>query len=448
MNAWTLAWRQLSRRPVQTGINALIMGLGIAVVTLLLLGQAQFEERMQRDAQGIDLVVGAAGSPMQIILSSIYHVDIPTGNIPLAPAREVIEREPAVERVMPVALGDNFAGFRIVGTDHDYARNYGAEPATGRLWNESMEAVIGAEVAARTGLGVEDEFTGAHGLGHGGHDHDYAPYRVVGVLEHSGSILDRLILTSVESVWAVHAPDETPDEAPDENPDENPDHVDDHGHDHGHDDGDEHDHNGEAGHDHEQDRVGDGENARAYASEREITALLVSYASPIAASRLPREIDDNTPWQSAEPAFQTARLATLIAPALAGLRIFGGLLILASLLSVFAVLYQNLRERRYDFAVMRAIGARPGDVFRLTLVEGLVMVTIGVIVGLGLGHAATEVVGIGMVEGRALGLTGVDWVPGETWLVVGVLAAGVVISLLPAWLAARTEAAAVLRRGH
>lgn len=437
MNAWTLAWHQLIRRPVQTVINALIMGLGIAMVALLLLGQAQFEERMKRDGRGIDLVVGAAGSPMQIILSSVYHVDIPTGNIPLDAAREVMEREPAVSRVIPVALGDNFDGFRIVGTEHGYVDHYDAELIEGRLWKASMEAVVGAEVAAHTGLTMGDEFAGAHGLGRGGHVHDYSPYTVVGVLAYTGSVLDRLILTPVDSVWDVHEPDHDPDQLREH------DHEHEHEHDHEH-----HDETGDAEHD----RAHDGDegtppDGRPQAADRQVTALLVSYASPIAASRLPREIDDNTPWQSAEPAFQTARLATMIAPAMAGLRVFGGLLILASLLSVFAVLYQNLRERRYDFAVMRAIGAGPADVFRLTLVEGFLMVVIGLAVGLVLGHAATEIVGTWLLAGRALGLTGVDWAAGETWLVVGVLAAGALISLLPAWLAARMEAAGVLRRG-
>jgi|GEM_PF-4222732 len=152
MNTLVLALRQIAQRPAQTALNAVIMGLGIAMVSLLLLGQAQFEERMKRDARGIDLVVGAPGSPMQIMLSSVYHVDIPTGNIPLARAREVIEREPAVERIMPVALGDNFQGFRIVGTEPAYMEHYGGQLASGRMWTDSMEAVIGAEVARRADL--------------------------------------------------------------------------------------------------------------------------------------------------------------------------------------------------------------------------------------------------------------------------------------------------------
>ena len=174
----------------------------------------------------------------------------------------------------------------------------------------------------------------------------------------------------------------------------------------------------------------------------------MSYASPIAASRLPDEIDNRTPWQSAQPAFETARLSTMIAPALAGLQLFGALLIVASLLSVFAVLYQNLRDRRYDFAVMRAIGAGPAHVFRITLTEGVLMVILGLCSGLALGHIATEAVGQLTAEGRAIGLTGLTWTAGQTVLVAGVVGAGVLLSLLPAWVAARIETASTLRRGY
>src|SRR5688572_401923 len=120
---------------------------------MLLLVVGQLEERMGRDARGIDLVVGAKGSPMQLILAGIYHLDAPTGNIPLA-AAQALARHRLVRKAMPLALGDSWKGFRIVGAGHEYVQHYGAQLQTGRLWEKSLEAVLGAEVAARTGLGV------------------------------------------------------------------------------------------------------------------------------------------------------------------------------------------------------------------------------------------------------------------------------------------------------
>ena len=130
---------------------------------LLLLVVGQLEERMQRDARGIDLVVGAKGSPMQLILSGIYHLDAPTGNVPLA-AAQALAKERFVRKAMPLALGDSWKGYRIVGAEHDYPNHYGATLAAGRLWEKPMEAVLGAEVAQRTGAGVDAKFAGAHGI--------------------------------------------------------------------------------------------------------------------------------------------------------------------------------------------------------------------------------------------------------------------------------------------
>ncbi len=421
MNTVSLALRQLGRRPLQTLINALVMGLGIGIVVLLLLGQEQLRERMSRDADGIGLVVGPAGSPMQLILSSVYHVDVPIGNLPLS-ARDLIRQERAVDQTIPLALGDNFQGFRIVGTEHSYPEHYQATLQDGRLWDHSMEAVLGAEVARQTGLGTGDSFEGQHGLGEGGPAHGDHPYRVVGVLAHTGSVLDRLILTAVESVWDVHA-----------------------GHSHADDHADDHDHRHDHDHDHDHDHShGQGEGR----DDGEVTAILVTYASPIGAARLPLMIEQNTPWQAARPAHESARLFSLLGPALDGLKLFGGLLVFASLLSVFALLYQNLRERRYDLAVMRAIGGGPALIFRLTLLEGFMMVLSGLITGFLLGHLATALLGSFTAEGRAMMLSGWYWASGETWLLIGVVVAGLLVALIPAWLAARTDVARTLRRGY
>ena len=423
MNVFLLALKQILQRPLQSGINLLVMALGLGMVSLLLLGQHQFEERMGRDAAGIDLVVGAPGSPMQLILSTIYHVDIPTGNIPLD-ARETVEEEAGVAATIPLALGDNFQGFRVVGTESDLIEHYEGQFASGGNWDQSLEAVLGARVADATGLGVDDEFMPQHGLGDGGPTHGDHPHRVVGVLEPTGSVLDRLILTSVESVWETH---------------EHHEHDADHAHDEDHDEGHAADHS------HEQDA--EGAETEPHGTPGEITALLVRYAAPIAAARLPDRIDRETPWQSASPAYQSARLASLVAPAIQGIQWLGAILLGAALLGVVALIYQNLAERRYDLALLRAMGARPGWLFLLTLVQGLILVAAGLTLGLAGSHLAMELMGGMTTEGENLGLTGRTWVAAQSWLVMGVLAVGLLLTLLPAWLAARMEVAATLRQG-
>src|SRR5262245_6897282 len=202
MNLPGLASSYLRARPLQTALSLLLLSLGAGTIVTLMLVVGQLEGRMGRDARGIDLVVGAKGSPMQLILAGIYHADAPTGNVPLATV-QVLQRNRLVKKAIPLALGDSWKGYRIVGAGKEYLEHYGAEFSAGKMYGEEMETVLGHEVAARTGAKVGDRFAGAHGLGGDGEQHAEA-YTVTGILARSGSVLDRLVLTSIESVWEVH----------------------------------------------------------------------------------------------------------------------------------------------------------------------------------------------------------------------------------------------------
>lgn len=405
MNLASISLGYLKARRLGTALNVLLLALGVATITLLLLVTSQLESRMRRDAQGIDLVVGAKGSPMQIILSSIYQLDVPTGNIPWREAQE-LARHRMVKKTIPLALGDNHRGFRIVGTNHDYAAHYGARLAQGRLWRAPLEAVLGADVAAATGMSVGATFMGAHGLGAGGgeHLHEAHPYRVVGVLARAGSVVDRVVLTDVASVWAVHA--------------------------------DQYDIKDVA-------RV-----AELLPEEgKELTALLVQYASPLAAAMFPRYVNQNSALQAASPAYETARLFTIVGVGVDVLRGFALVLIAAAGLSVFIALFNALAERRYDLAIMRSLGASPAKLMLLMLFEGLLLAALGAALGLALGHALAEMVGLALAQARQVSITGAAWVNEELWIIALALGVGVIAALLPAWRAYRTDVAATLARG-
>src|SRR5688572_17733114 len=255
MNLAGVSLSYLRARALNTTLNVLLLALGIATITLLMLASQQLEERMHRDARGIDLVVGAKGSPMQIILSSIYQLDVPTGNIPWKQAQE-LSKHRGVKKALPLAMGDNYRGFRIVGTNHEYVAHYGAELKDGRLWKAPLEAVLGSEVAKQTGFGVDSKFSGAHGMGGDSEKmsvnmHDEHPYRVVGVLRPTGTVVDRIVLTDVTSLWAVHA---------------------------------------------DQYEIKDVARIAELLPEegKELTALLIQYSSPMAAAILPRYINANS----------------------------------------------------------------------------------------------------------------------------------------------------------
>jgi putative ABC transport system permease protein len=388
-----LSLAYLRDRWLNSALNAALLALGIATITALILFDGAMRERLARDARGIDLVVGAKGSPMQLILSAIYHLDVPTGNIPAGAAAE-LARHPMVAKVMPLALGDSVSGFRIVGTETSYPTHYGAELSEGRYWRGAFEATLGAEAARRLGLGIGDTFVGSHGLAAGGPRHGGEVYEVVGVLKPSGSVLDRLVLTAVESVWEVH------------------------GAMHSAQDNDE--------------------------EEGEITVLLVTYRTPLAAVRLPRQVNAKSALQAAAPAFEMARLFALVGAGVDTIRGFGLLLVATAALGVFIALTGAMRERRYDIAVMRSLGASRGAVLAQVLSEGLILTLAGTALGLALGHAAAEVLSRILPEARAMGLGGGVFETAEFYLIALAVAVGLLAAALPAAQAYRTDVAATL----
>ena len=163
LNAASMALAALRHKPLATCLNLLLMAIGVAMMTFVLCASRQLENGAMKDANGIDMVVGAKGSPLQLILSSIYHIDIPTGNIPAA-AQAQLAANPLVAEAIPLALGDSYQGYRIVGSTADYIRHYGGQAASGVPFGGSMQVVLGAEVARRTGIALGARFAGSHGL--------------------------------------------------------------------------------------------------------------------------------------------------------------------------------------------------------------------------------------------------------------------------------------------
>lgn len=468
MNLMKLSWAYLRTQPLNTVLNLTVLSLGIAIIVVLLLFNHQLEQKLVRDAEGIDLVIGAKGSPLQLILSSIYHTHIPTGNISLKDAEPLMHHK-AVKTAIPLALGDNYRGFRIVGTSYQYLKHYQAELAAGQMWTRRLEVVIGAHVAESLNLLLESTFSGSHGLVDNDSVHADSKYHVVGILKPTNTILDQLILTSVDSVWHVHQPHEKKvvvdqpepkvqeisahDDAhhKEEHDHEDVHHEEEHDHkdvhheeEHDHDDAhheEEHDHE-DAHHAEEHDH----EEAHDHGKEadREITALLIQYRSPLSALIFPRLVNSHSSLQAAAPAFETARLLKLVGFGIETLRIFGALLIITAAVGVFVTLYHSLRERRYDLAIMRTLGASKAQLLWQLLYEGLLMALLGTLLGLLLGHIATEFLGYWLEDTQQLYLTGWIWVESEFLLFILAIVLGSLSALIPAIQAYRTDIASTL----
>ncbi|HXE98360.1 MAG TPA: ABC transporter permease [Dongiaceae bacterium] len=413
MNSLSLSYAYLRHKVLSTALTITTFAAGVAMIVVMLLVNAQLQNEFSSNLKGIDLVVGGKGSPMQLILSSVFHLDVPTGNIPLDEA-EKLGKHPMIKEAIPLALGDNYQGFRIVGTTQAYPAHYQAmmKPG-GRYWEKEMEAVLGAEVAAKSGLKPGDTFSGSHGLTSGGELHSEFPYKVVGILEPTGTVVDRLALTGRESVWYIH---EHHDHDHDEDADEHRNEA----HHHGNDHADEHDHEHEHGHGHEHEH------------EREITALLISYNSPLAAVGLPRLVNSTTSMQAASPAFEIARLTAFMGTGTETLKYFAWFLIILAGFGIFAGLYNAMNERRYDLALMRSFGARPGKLFALMMSESLVVSLISVAVGLMMGHLLVEGIATWLAGTKHIHMTGRLFLPEEIWLIPTTLIVGALAALLPA----------------
>ncbi|HJV72745.1 MAG TPA: FtsX-like permease family protein [Noviherbaspirillum sp.] len=400
LNAFTLALKSLRHKPLATSINLLLMAVGMAMMSFVLSVSRQFEDNALRDAQGIDLVVGAKGSPLQLILSSVYHIDIPTGNIPRA-AQAQLEQNRMVKKVIPLALGDSYNGFRIVGTNTDYIAHYGGTLAQGKMFSAPLEAVFGAQAAAKANITLNGSFSGSHGMARGGDTHGDAPFTAVGILKPTGTVLDRLILTPVESVWRVH---------------EIAHGIDSH----------------------------DKEEKDAMDEERELTALLVQYASPLAAMMLPRAVNSQSELQAAQPAFESAKLFRMLGVGIDVLRGVAGIMLLSAALSILVALYNALEERKTDLAILRTLGAPPSKLMLLLLTEGLLLAITGAALGWIAGHAAVEVLGRVLSDDQNLALSGLIVSPDEAWLALVAVGVGIAASLLPALRAYRTDIAPTL----
>jgi putative ABC transport system permease protein len=406
-----LSLAYLKDRGLNTALNILLLALSVASLVILLLFSSQLENRFDRDAQGVDMVVGAKGSPLQLILSSVYHVDIPTGNVPLETV-ELLRRQMGVAEAIPLALGDSFRSFRIVGTEPAYPAMLGAGLADGRMFSTRMEAVIGADVAERTGAGLGQRFVGGHGMtgGEDGPKHEASPFIVVGRLKRTGTVIDRLILTRIESVWNVHGI-----EAPHEEHDEHEEHE------------------GESAEDH-----------AAHASPAEVTAVLVRFGSPIAAVRLPGFINRQTNLQAAVPAVEISRLLALVGVGLDAVRAFAVLLMLTAGLSIFVALLTALKEREGDMAMLRVIGASRAAIIGQVASEGLMLAAAGAALGLLLGHGVIAIAAANIEQLRQLGLNALAFHPGEAVIVAAALGIGLIAALIPAFRVLKSDIADTL----
>jgi putative ABC transport system permease protein len=400
-----VAWQLARLRPLPWLLNALLLTLALAGVTVALLVQHHTQRVFERDLAGVDLVVGAKGSPLQLILAGVLHIDVPPGNVPLQAVQE-LAAHPQVERLVPLSLGDSFRGWRIVGTTLDYPALYGVQLAAGQWWQPpassaagvTLPSVLGAQVAQAVGAGVGARFVGTHGLAEGGHAHGDHPYEVVGLMAPCRCVLDRLILTSTEAVWRVHE-DATATSA---------------------------------------------EDREVMAAEREVTLALIQYRSPLAAVSLPRFVNQTTVMQAAAPALEITRLLSMLGVGAQVLQAFALAMLVAAGISVWIAFAAAVRERAPDLAMLRLLGAPPHRIAGLLALEAAALASVASASGLLLGMLATSAIGLWLAQQRSLAMDGFAWLPELWWVPLTALVLAALAVAGPLWQAYRTDVQSLL----
>ena len=362
MNDLTFIFYSLKSRWLNSALSILLTAFGVSIALLVMQFSNHIQNRLNTDGKGIDIVIGAKGSPLQLILSSIYHVDLPNGNISFDSIKKFINH-PQVDTVIPLALGDNWNGYRIVGTSKEYLKHYKAELSKGSGWKKKFDVVIGSSVGKK----INDKFYGSHGLLKGGNSHENSVYTVTGILKPTGTVLDRLILTSIDSVLHIHGQKNINHNDEGHNEDNHDNHK-----------KDEHDHHEKDEHDHHEGKNNHIDNSKS----PEITALLVKTKSPIANINLARQINRESALLAANPSLEITRLTSMFGLGSKSFGILSTILIIISTLGIFSGLASNLQNRIGDLAILRAIGYSKKRIFKIITLEGVFISFAGIIFGI------------------------------------------------------------------
>ena len=352
-----MAWQYLKFRWLVSLLTISGISTGVALVCAVLALRHESEKALSRDAGLYDLVAGGKGSPLQLVLSSVYHLDSPTGNIPYK-EYERIRSDPRVEWAAPVGLGDNYLGYRIIGTEKhffdlpDREGNLFFELAEGDVFQDRFDVVLGSQVAQASGLKIGDSFFGTHGLIEvaGAEVHRDFPYRVSGILAPSGTAQDRAIFGTLKSVWEIHETEDLLHSAI------------------------------------------QGSAIMADHKTRETTAILVRLETPGLRLWMADEIREGTDGIAAIPINEIMRFQQgILGPVQKILLAIAGVVVAVSCLTVLITLHQAAERRRRDIAILRSLGAYRREVATLVFSEGLLLTGGGILLGLLIGHGGMAI---------------------------------------------------------
>jgi len=405
-----LALGSLMARALTVGMTILAIALSVALFLGVEKVRTGAKASFADTISGTDLIIGARSGSVQLLLYSVFRIGNATNNLTWESYQDIAAR-PEIDWIVPISLGDSHRQFRVMGTSLEFFDRYkyraGQSLAVrdGALMDDLFDTVIGADVAATLGYSVGDPIVVAHGLASFSL-HENQPFRVSGILEKTGTPVDRTVIVSMEAIEAVHVDWQSGAQIPGQvTP---PDVI-----------------------------------RQMELQPQAVTAALVGVKSRLQVFGLQRAINeyDEEPLLAILPGVALQELWQIVGIAETALIGVSAMVVVTALIGMMATIFSSLNERRREMAILRAMGARPRVVLGLLVLEAVVMAAIGALLGLGLLYLALFI-GQPMVD-RAFGL----WLPidlptpREMRVLPGVILAGAIVSMIPALRAYRMSLA-------
>lgn len=405
-----LAFGSLLARALTVTMTVLAIALSVALFLGVEKVRTGAKASFADTISGTDLIVGARSGSVQLLLYSVFRIGNATNNVTWQSYLDIAAR-PEVDWIVPISLGDSHRQFRVMGTTlgffehYKYRRDRGLEVTEGKLMADLFDTVIGADVAQDLGYKIGDPIVVAHGIA-SFTEHKDQPFRVAGILEKTGTPVDRTVIVSLQAIEAIHVDWQSGAKIP--------------------------------GKSTPADQI-----RQMDLTPKAVTAALVGVTSPLKTFALQRRINTypEEPLLAILPGVALQELWGIVGLAETALLAVSVMVVITALIGLMATLFASLNERRREMAIYRAMGASPRVILGLLVLEALMTTLLGALLGL-----AMLYLGLWIAQplvDSAFGLYLPIEPPGlrELGVLAGVIAAGAIVSMLPALRAYRLSLA-------
>jgi len=342
-----IATKSLLQRRVSVLLTVMMIAVSVFVLLSVETIRYQMKESFSNTVSGVDLIVGARTGELNLLLYSVFHIGNATNNITWESYQD-LKANPNVAWTIPLSLGDSHKGYRVLGTSEalfskfKYGKKQSLELAEGKQFEQLYDAVLGADVAKKLGYKIGDEIILAHGIAkHSFSKHKNRPFRIAGILKPTGTPIDKTVLVSLQAIEAIHK-------------------------------------NWKHG-------VQLQESHAHYKSEqltpKAITAFMVGLKSKLATFDVQRKINtySEEPLTALLPSATLVELWQMLGNMEQVLLLISMLVLLGALLGMSNMLLVSMKERQYELAILRVVGASPLLIMLLIQIEAMLIVILGIV---------------------------------------------------------------------